>query len=68
MGSIDNIHPSFITNAKGEKISVILPIDEFGALIEDLEDLATIAERNDEETISHQQVIQELRQDGILQD
>ena len=32
------IHPQFITDATGNKISVILPIAEYQALIEELED------------------------------
>ncbi len=42
----------FITNESGEKISVVLPIDEYKKMIEDLHDLAVIAQRNDEGTIS----------------
>jgi hypothetical protein len=37
-----NIHPNFITDAKGKKISVVLPIKEYECMIEDLEDLEDI--------------------------
>lgn len=66
MGSLDDIHPQFITMPDGQKVSVVLPIEEFESLIEDLEDLAIIAERRDEVSISHEKVIQELKQDGLL--
>ena len=45
---------------------MILPINEFQELLEDIEDLATIAERRDEPTISHQQLIKELKKDGLI--
>ena len=38
-------------------------IDE---LLEDIEDLRIIAERQDEETISHEDLVAELEQDGLL--
>ncbi len=43
--------PQYITNAEGEKISVILPLADYQELLDDLKDLAAIAERKDEETI-----------------
>ncbi|ACB49712.1 hypothetical protein cce_0361 [Crocosphaera subtropica ATCC 51142] len=61
-----NLHIQYITNDLGEKTAVILPITEFEELLEDLEDLKTIADRKDEETISHEAVIAELKEDDIL--
>ena len=40
----------FILNERGEKAAVVLPIAEYESLLEDLKDLATIAERRDEPT------------------
>ena len=54
------LHPQFLTNEAGEKTSVLLPIEEFYELMEDLEDLAVIAERRDEPTIPIEDVIKEL--------
>ena len=34
--SIKNLHPEFITNEKGQKKSVILPILDFQELIDDI--------------------------------
>lgn len=42
-----------------------LPLEEYTALLEDLEDLAAVAERRDESTISHQELLDELRKDGL---
>lgn len=56
----------YITNPDGEKTAVILPIEEFRELLEDIEDLAIIAERRDEPTISHDEVIARLKRDGLI--
>ena len=58
--------PQYITNADGEKISVILSLADYQELLEDLEDLAAIAERKDETTIPWQQVKEELKINGLL--
>jgi len=36
---------------RGGKVAVIIPIDEFEEFLEDLHDLAVIAERRDEPTV-----------------
>jgi hypothetical protein len=58
----------YITNEAGEKTAVILPIEDFLELLEDIEDLAVVAERREEPTISHENLIAELKRDGLLQD
>ena len=63
---LKDLNPKYITDDSGEKISVILPISEFQELLEDIEDLATVAERRDEPTISHKQLITELKRDGLI--
>ena len=44
----------YITNEAGKKTAVILPIEDFLELLEDIEDLATVAERREEPTMSHE--------------
>jgi len=56
----------FVTNQSGEKTSVILPIAEYEALLEDLDDLAVVAERTEEPTIPLEQVVANLKKDGLL--
>lgn len=56
----------YITNTDGEKTAVILPIEEFRELLEDIEDLAAVAERRDEPTIPHDEVIARLKRDGLI--
>jgi hypothetical protein len=56
----------FVTDQNGEKTSVILPLAEYEALLEDLDDLAVIAERANEPTVPLEQVIANLKKDGLL--
>lgn len=68
MDTQEKLEVNYITNAKGEKSAVILPIEQFYELLEDLHDLAVIAERRDEATISHEEMLRELEADGFLSD
>jgi PHD/YefM family antitoxin component YafN of YafNO toxin-antitoxin module len=56
----------YITDASGQKRGVLLPLEEYERLMEDLADLALVAERRDEATIPHEQFVKELRRDGLL--
>ena len=56
----------YITDDAGEKKAVVLPIEEYGHLLEDLRYLAIVAERRDEETVSHEEVLEELEREGLL--
>lgn len=66
MQIIKEINPQYITNQSGKKTAVLLPIAEFEQLLEDLDDLAKIAERRDEEIVSHDDLITELKTDGLI--
>ena len=54
----------FLTNEKGKKTAVVLPIEDYEKLREDLDDLAVIAERRDEETIPHAEFKKGLKRNG----
>ena len=54
----------YLTTEDGKKTAVVLPISEYEKLLEDLDDLAVVAERRDEPTISHEQLKAELKRDG----
>jgi PHD/YefM family antitoxin component YafN of YafNO toxin-antitoxin module len=56
----------YLTDEHGERTAVVLPISEYEALREDLEDLAVIAQRRHEPVISHEEFRAELKRDGIL--
>ncbi len=63
-----DIHPQYIINDTGQKTAVILPINEYMELLEDLHDLAIVVERREEPTVSHEALLAELKRDGILSD
>ena len=56
----------YLTDEHGEKTAVVLPISDYEKLLEDLEDLAVVAERRDEAVIPHEEFTAELKRDGIL--
>lgn len=56
----------YITDEGGERTAVVLPISDYEKLLEDLEDLAVVAERRDEATIPHEQLVSELKRDGLV--
>lgn len=53
--------PQYITDERGRKKAVILPIRECEKLLEDLHDLQVLAERRAEQTISHERFWQSWR-------
>ena len=67
MIDVKHLEIKYVTNQAGDKTEVILPINEFEDLLEDIEDLAAVAERREEPTISHEQLLAELKKDGLLQ-
>ena len=66
MVDLAKLHLQYITDETGEKTSVIVPLAEFQELVEDIEDLATVAERREEPTISHEELVTMLKRDGLL--
>jgi len=60
------LRPKFIVDAKGRKKSVVIPFDAYEKLMEDVADLAAAAERRDEPMLSHEQLLKELKDDGII--
>lgn len=56
----------FITDADGQRVSVVLPVAEYEELLEDVSDLAAVAERREEERVSLADVKQRLIADGLL--
>jgi hypothetical protein len=66
MHKISDLQVQYVTNDVGKKTAVLLPIEEFEGLLEDIEDLAMLAERRDEPTISHEEVLARLKKNGLL--
>ena len=44
-------HPAFVTDQNGTRKAVILSLEHYQELLEDLDDLAVVAEQQSEETI-----------------
>jgi hypothetical protein len=55
----------FLTNEKGRKTAVVLGIDDYERLLEDMDDLAVIAHRRNEETIPHAEFKKRLKRRGL---
>ena len=55
------LNEKFIVNKNGKKTEVILDINEYEELLEDLHDLAVIAERKDEELVDHKNVMKNFK-------
>ena len=56
----------YLTDERGDRTAVVLPIGEYEKLLEDLEDLAVVAERRDDPVIPHDEFLADLKRDGIL--
>lgn len=56
----------YITDEQGEKKSVVMPVEDYEELLEDIHDLVTIAERKDEKSLSLEEVLKNLKADGLL--
>ena len=51
---------SYVVDENGNRTAVMLPIEEYEELLEDLEDLALIAQRRNEPTVPLDVVVQQL--------
>lgn len=56
----------YITSEDGSRTDVVLPIADYEELMEDLHDLAVIAERKDEPSVPLEEVKKKLKEDGLL--
>lgn len=55
----------YIVDENGQKTAVILPFEEYEELLEDLHDLALIAERRDVPTIAFDELKKRLKEDRL---
>ena len=56
----------YIVDKKGKKRAIVLPVQEYREMIEDLHDLAIAVERRDEPVISFRKIKDKLKTDGLL--
>jgi PHD/YefM family antitoxin component YafN of YafNO toxin-antitoxin module len=60
------LEEQFVIDAKGKKTGVILPLKRYQKLMEDLHDLAVVAERRSEEPITLEEMKRRLKRDGLI--
>ncbi|MBE2188506.1 MAG: hypothetical protein KGZ71_07980 [Desulfobulbaceae bacterium] len=53
----------YITNDKGERTDVVMPLSDYIEILEEIEDLRVIAERSGEELFTHSDVEKLLKSD-----
>ncbi len=56
----------YFVDEKGKRTSVLIPLNEYEELLEDLHDLAVIAERRDEPTVPFEKLKKKLKANGLL--
>ena len=56
----------YVVDAKGRKTGVLLSVEQYERLLEDLHDLAVVAERRDEKPISLAELKRRLKEDGLI--
>ncbi|MBC7346431.1 MAG: hypothetical protein H5U00_03105 [Clostridia bacterium] len=56
----------YIVDAAGRKQGVIIPVARYRRLLEDLRDLAVVAERREEAPVPLDEIKVRLKEDGIL--
>ena len=60
------IEEKYLVDTQGKKTAVVLPLNQYEQLLEDLHDLTIIAERREEKTISLEEMKQRLAGDGLI--
>jgi len=61
------MNSQFIIDESGAKKAIILPIEDYEELLEDIHDLTVMAERKDEPRISPEELKNKLKADGLIQ-
>lgn len=56
----------FLTDQSGKRVAVVLSVDDYEELMEDVSDLVVIAERRNEQRVTLEEVKQRLIADGLL--
>jgi len=63
---MERSHKQFIVDEKGKKTAIVLSLEEYEELLEDIHDLAIIAERRNEPTVSFDELKKRLKTDGLI--
>jgi hypothetical protein len=60
------VQEQFVVDARGKKTGVILSLKQYEKLLEDLHDLAVVAERRAEKPVSLEGMKRRLKKNGVL--
>lgn len=60
------VHAQYLTDESGKKTAVVIPLKEYEEMLEDIHDLAVIAERREEPQIPFNELKKRLKADGLL--
>lgn len=60
------MNTQFLTDQNGTRVAVVLPIEDYDELMEDVSDLAAVAERMNDERVTLEEVKLRLIADGLL--
>ena len=60
------VQEQFVVDARGKKTGVILSLKQYEKLLEDLHDLAVVAERRAEKPVSLEDMKRRLKKNGVL--
>jgi len=63
---MNTLQEQYVVDVKGNKTAVILSLNQYDRLMDDLHDLAVVAERREEELISLEEMKRHLMEDGLL--
>ena len=66
INTLKNIKKNYIVDDKGRKSAVIIPIEKYEELLEDIHDLALVAERHAEQTTGFIELKKKLKKKGLL--
>jgi len=56
----------YITDNRGRKQSVILPVETYHEMLEDIQDLVAVAERQKERSVPLDEMKKRLKRDGVI--
>ena len=56
----------YVIDEKGKKTGVLLSLKQYEKLMEDLHDLAVVAERKNEKPITLEEMKRRLKKDGLI--
>ena len=56
----------FVVNTEGKRTAVLLSVNQYEKLLEDLHDLAVVAERRDEAPVPFEDMKRRLQEDGLV--